>query len=137
MSTLSQVREALADHITAAIPDGANGYPHEPDGITVPAVVVRPANEFAAYSTRFGGPTTVWTLEAVLLVSRAVSRAAQDTLDGWAERSGPVIAALHTPGQTLDGAVERLTVTGARDYGHYKFGEGLYYGFSLIIEIEA
>lgn len=134
--TLREVREATAQLIADAV-GGMNAYDFEPDGLTVPAVVVRPANEFATYQTRFGGTSTMWQLEAVLLVSRGVSEAAQARLDAWAERTGPVVTALHAPGQTLGGRAERVSVTGARDYGHYRFGEGLYYGFSLILEIEA
>lgn len=137
MAELGEVRTALADAIAGAVP-GMKPFPLIPDSITLPAVVVQPGSPFADYSRRFGGGTALYRLEPILLVGRTAEISAQKKLDGWVSPTGPVITALHTPGQTLGGLVQRLSVTSGQSYGPFLIGESaVYFGASLLVEIEA
>lgn len=136
MARFAAVRDALAAALAAAVPDDLAVYPHTPDQVAAPAVVVTPADPFADYQVRMGGATTaVYRLDVTFLCGRAAEQAAQTRLDEWAAPDGPVLPALYGSG-LADTDAEVLSVQG-RQYGVFRVGQGEYLGFSLAVEIEA
>lgn len=114
MSTVSQVRTAIAATVRAVVPDMVC-YHAVPDVMQVPALVVRPGK--CDYVVGMGHCQD-WTYELYVLVTRTEATANQDQLDQYisALGSNSVVAALRaTPGLGL--ADVDATVLSMSSYG--------------------
>ena len=137
MSVLGDVRQALADTITAAV-DNFHVYPEVPDMvIPVPCGVVQP--DEGDYTYVQGEPDALIQLSVIVLVSRGGEFAsAQALLDGLISPQGfgsVAQALLDEP--TLGDVVEFAVVTGFDRYGRFNFGQGEYLGARLRMTVDA
>jgi hypothetical protein len=134
-SRITEVREALAAAITAAeIPD-LTVYPYMPDIINPPAVAVTPAaGDFMVYGSSFDSNDL--TLNITAFVQRGQPQSSSDLLDSFLDEDGDssVVAAVRAD-PTLGGVVDAATVTGARNWGIYEFGNVSYLAAVFTVEI--
>lgn len=112
MASLAEVRAALAAQIRARLGTGVRVHERYPDGLNVPAVVIR--RESTQYDTTQGGQSNDLTLSAVVFVDFASPRTAQELLDQFTDPTGDYsIAAAVNSDPTLGGVVDFATVTEA------------------------
>lgn len=116
MATITQVRNALADTITSAIPE-LNGYHNVPEVVQVPAIVVRPSN--CNYIVG-GGTCQIWMYDVFVLVARTEADLKQDQLDSYLSTTGTksipaVLRSSYTLGLTgVDVVLEKMTGYGGQ-----------------------
>lgn len=86
MASLSQIRAAARDTITAAIPS-LHGYDTVPDVALLPALVVVPVT--ADFVVTMGRGTDTWELDLIVMVSTGDVAVGQATLDAYVSGAGP------------------------------------------------
>lgn len=134
-SRLTEVREALAAALVAAEIPGLTVYPFMPDLITAPAAAVTPApGDFLTYSTSYDSHDL--TLDVNVFVQRGQPQSSSEQLDSFLDEDGAtsIVAAVKAD-QTLGGVVDNATVTGARNWGIYDFGNVSYLAAVITVEI--
>jgi hypothetical protein len=131
---LTAVRNALAAQITSQTGLRAAGQAH--DSVVVPAAVVVPGNPVITYGATMDGTVTA-SLVVLVLVSYAVSPAAQQALDAYLGVGGPgtsvpdAIAA----DPTLGGLVEWAVPVSVSSYGLVQWGGVDYLGARLAVSV--
>ena len=131
--TVNQVRQALADAITAGT--DLRATPIVQDQIVAPiAVVAR-----QAFDPRmvFSQRKAAYQFTVTIYVGRTVERAAQNELDGYAEISGDgsVIAAIQDGTNWVDVTVDYAVVTNVSEVQVAAIGEVQYLAVVLDVEV--
>lgn len=132
MPALSAIRQALADRLDT-IP-GLQAYPTARDQVNVPAAVVLPGG--IDYDATLARGSDDFTFTVQLLVSQAVDRVAQDTLDGYLASAGTHSVKAAVDGD-LDGTVHFARVATAGDYGVVEWHGVQFLGAALTVNVTA
>jgi hypothetical protein len=128
-ATLTEVREALAGTLAAAIPD-VNFEARPVDTVSVPAGIVQ---GFAQTDADFSSHRTVTTSVLVLVARSNVDQI--DLLDQLIDHGdGSILAALDAD-PTLGGVVGYCVWKATGDYGDYELGGVPYYGTVVTLEV--
>lgn len=86
MSSLANIRAALAKTIEDYVQDEIYVYQNVPDDLEYPALVIRPEEANFAGAMKRGDD--VWKIDLYLVMSRADNENAQDILDDFATSGG-------------------------------------------------
>lgn len=117
MSSLEEIRDALADTIKKGVSTEVFAYPRVPDVIQLPALIVMP--DTADFTGAFQRGLDEWKLNVYVLVSRGADiDFHQKTLDGFLTGAGPdsIRQVLYNDG-TLGDVVIDAMATGVEGYG--------------------
>ena len=128
-ATLTEVREALAGTLAAAIPD-VNFEARPVDTVSVPAGIVQ---GFAQTDSDFGGHRTVTTSVLVLVSRGNVDQI--DVLDELVDQGAGSILTVLDADSTLGGVVGYCVWKATGDYGDYELGGVLYDGTVVTLEV--
>lgn len=132
MATITEIRQALADKMSDVY--GLRTSPTMLDDPRPPVAMVLPERIEYDLTARRGVDRMFFMLQ--ILVSRADDRAAQNNLDAYIVGPDSVKEALFAD-PTLGGVIQTSRVTEMRSYGQVLYGETLYLGCELIIEVYA
>lgn len=122
MNELIAQCELVASTAKIAVPE-LKAFETVEEAVSIPAIVVQPAEPFITYHQRFGSKEAHYQFDIVLLVSKVNSRAAQRTLYSLIEPSGALFTALDAlPGWDIEQAL---------NVGYYSVGNAAYWGGSL------
>lgn len=138
MPTITEIRDAVAAKLSTI--EGLRVHARVPESIAVPAAIVAPdSGTFLTYDSTMSGDSDDYTFIITLLVSRASERAGQVKLDGYLARSGPasVKAAIEADGADLDGVVDSVSVTEARNHSSILFADISYLGCEFVVRVDA
>jgi len=127
------LRQTLCDSLAAAT--GLQAYPNEPEGVSVPCIVVRPAAPFADYRKRLGRSViATWRFDVVILAGRNADGSAHDLVNEMvspdAEGIVQVINNTRVNGQSFQ-------VVEGSQYGTVTVGGATYIGAQLLVELLA
>lgn len=117
MASIENIRQAIADTITAGASDEVFVYATVEDMTQVPAVIVEPAT--ADFDTTFGASMDDWIFNVFVMCSRAYLPTGTNQLDGFCQGWGPNSVRriiFETPDLGLPDDTD-ATVTGLRGYG--------------------
>jgi len=138
-ATMSEIREALADALTAV--SGLRAFDLLPAQPPIPCVLIVP--DSVDYDTSFGNVRrvaglTTYSFVLTVLVGAMSERAAQQRLDGYVSPSGDqsIKAAVETD-RTLGGVVSDVRVTGMRDYVSFPNGDSTFLGAEFVAQVIA
>lgn len=116
MSSLSEIRDALASTIQNGVATTVYGYDTVPDVAQLPAVVVIP--DSADFTGAFQRGLDEWKFNVYVLVRRDSVEIRQDTLDGFITGAGPdSIRQVLYNDDTLGGVVIDAMASGVEGYG--------------------
>lgn len=135
MASLAQIRTALVLTIKAALgPSVINGYANVPESVVTPAFMAVPRT--TDFQRAMGRGLDAYTLDVVVLISRADDQLAQDALDDFVNGFGPKsIRQAVFNARTLGIGVD-ASVTGMTDYGGtFTIGAIDYVGARLNVEV--
>ena len=132
--TFPQVRQAVADYLTASI--GLRATPNRFGAVNPPMAVVAPqTGSLIRYSVTMDSETD-YTLRAIILVSQGDSTDGQDALDAYLSPVGAnsVYAAVQAD-PTLGGKVSYCVVIEAAGYGLTNWNGVDYLACSLTLNV--
>ena len=137
MTTVTEIREALADTIDAAMPFAVNVYATEVGQLTAPSVVVLTPD--VIYGKTFGpGALTEYRFPIYVLVAQTLVAAGVGALDTYYDpTSATSVPAAIMADQTLGGVVESLFVTGFRPLNQEEAAGIGYWGGELSVTVYA
>lgn len=133
MASLAQIRDALADTITAAV-TGITGYPTVPEVANLPAFVVIPRT--TEFDRSFGRGMDTYNFDVIVLVSRRDDGLAQADLDEYVNGFGSssIRQAIWNTRQLGIGV--DASVTGMSDYGaQFDVGDIDHVGARLAVQV--
>lgn len=150
MSSLEQIRTALADTVRAYVndPDGDTGelycYPYVKGAVNLPCVLVTPGgggrdNKAGDFTMTMSRGTEVWSFQLIVLCSRTDEDTGQQQLDKFIDKEGELSvrqAIWNTPALGLDD-VDAM-VTGVSEYhGQYDMVRVPHVGAALQVKVHA
>lgn len=141
MAGFHDLRVGLANAIADGT--GLRAYADEPDTVSVPCLVVRPASPFAFYRQRFGrSTTTLYRFEVLAVVGRISESSGLQRLDELVSPAGPLITAINAyqpaPSSGMGSAALGLAiVTEGSLFGPVTVGAATYLGAQLTVEVTA
>jgi hypothetical protein len=116
MSSLSEVRQALANVIFSGLAQEISTYPLVPDVAQTPAMVVLPSK--CDFAKAFQRGLDEWEFDVFLLTSRTETTNGQDLLDEFCTGAGPnSIRQIIYENPTLGLSDTDAYVMGVQDYG--------------------
>lgn len=130
MSTVSDIRKGLADNLSAI--EGLRVSDVMVDAPRPPQAVITPLRVDYDLNARRGADE--YQFVVTLLVGRADSRTAQNSLDAYVVGPNSVKAAIEAD-RTLGGAANTCRVIEMRNYGAVSVGDTLYLGCEFLVEV--
>jgi hypothetical protein len=132
--TFPQVRQAVADYLTASI--GLRATPNRFGAVNPPMAVVAPqTGSLIRYQVSTDGETD-YSLRAIVLVSEGDSTSGQDALDAYLSPVGALsVHAAVQKDPTLGGQVSYCAVIEATGYGLTNWNGVDYLAASLVLNI--
>jgi hypothetical protein len=130
MSTVSELRQGLATRL-ATIPN-LRVSDVMVDAPRPPQAVIAPLRLDYDLNARRGADEYQFVI--TLIVGRADSRTAQNSLDAFIVGENSVKAAVEAD-RTLDGKANTCRVTEMRNYGAISVGDQLYLGCEFVVEV--
>lgn len=133
MSSLAEIRTALASTIKAAVSD-LHDYEVVPESVNVPAFIVVPRS--TDFERAFGRGLDVYTFDVIVVVSRADDRLAQSKVDPYITGAGSSSIRQAIWNTRALGIGVEARVTGMTGYGDtLTFGTTDYFGARLTVEV--
>jgi hypothetical protein len=130
MSTVADIRKGLAQNLAAI--DGLRVSDVMVDAPRPPQAVIAPLRLDYDLNARRGADEYQFVI--TLIVGRADSRTAQNSLDSFIVGPNSVKAAIEAD-RTLGGKANTCRVTEMRNYGAISVGDVLYLGCEFVVEV--
>jgi len=130
MSGVAELREGLAQNLTAI--QGLRVSDVMVDAPRPPQAVIAPLRVDYDLNARRGADEYQFVI--TLIVGRADSRTAQNSLDSYIVGPNSVKAAVEAD-RTLGGRANTCRVTEMRNYGAISVGDALYLGCEFLVEV--
>ena len=122
MSEVTDIRQALADAISAGLGEGYQVSPWRLSNPTYPSVQIWPGD--IAYHKSMSDGLAFWNFNVRVLVGLTSDIGAQQTLDSLMGENGTGVKAAVEADRTLGGACDKATVRGAGNYETYATTSG-------------
>lgn len=143
MSTMQEIRKALAARISPALGKDWSVYAFVPDAINAPAAYIDADRPFIDYQQAFRDGQACWKFALTFLVNRIDEASAQDELGVVLDPFGALVTGLQdsvdAAGEAINDALTDIAayaeVLSATRYGMYRIGHTSYYGVQIMIEV--